>query len=117
MATIAEALGITWSAPVTEEPTYRLTYHAQKQASAKGWSSEDVLLAANKPLHTYPSGRVPGQMRHVRGDLVAIVDPDANRVVTVYKDVEETGLRQDQTDSDALRYAVRQRSGFPKDRR
>lgn len=107
MATIAESLGIAWSAPATDAPDYRLTHHAQKQAAAKGWSSEDVLLAANNPLHTYPSGRVPGQVRHVRGDLVAIVDPAQKRVITVYQDVIETDVRRDQTDSDAHRYAHR----------
>jgi hypothetical protein len=106
MATIAEALGIKW-APITEQPTYRLTYHAQKQAAAKGWTSEDILLAAEQPLHTYPSGRVPGQVRHVRGDLVAVVDPVAHRVITVYRDVAETDVREDQTDADAQRYSRR----------
>jgi hypothetical protein len=107
MTTIAEALGITWTAPVTESPEYRLTYHAQKQAAAKGWTSEDVLLAADKPLHTYPSARVPGQWRHVRGDIVAIVDPADHRVVTVYQDVAETEVRMDQLDDDARAYAAR----------
>lgn len=107
MATIAECLGIAWKASVEEAPAYRLTYHAQQQAAAKGWTSEDVLLAANSPLHTYPSGRVPGQVRHVRGDLVAIVDPVERRVVTVYQDVAETAVRKDQTDADAHRYSQR----------
>jgi hypothetical protein len=107
MATIAETLGITWSASVEEAPEYRLTWHAQQQAAAKGWSSEDVLRAATNPLHTYPSGRVPGQVRHVRGDLVVVIDPVDRRVVTVYQDVAETAVRADQTDADALRYAAR----------
>jgi hypothetical protein len=107
MATIAECLGINWQASVQDQPEYRLTYHAQQQAAAKGWTSEDVLLAANSPLHTYPSGRVPGQVRHVRGDLVAIVDPAERRVVTVYQDVAETAVRKDQTDADARRYSQR----------
>jgi hypothetical protein len=116
MATIAETLGITWSAAVTDAPTYRLTHHAQQQAAAKGWSSADVLLAANEPLHTYPSGRVPGQVRHIRGDLVAVVDPEEKRVVTVYQDVAETVLRRDQKDEAARRYAARQafRDAFKK---
>jgi hypothetical protein len=110
MTTIAEALGITWEQRAHEEnraPKYRLTYHAQKQAAAKGWSCLQVLEAANNPQHTYPSGRVHGQFRHVRGNIVAIVDPAANRVVTVYRDVEETDLRADQTDMDARLYSSR----------
>jgi hypothetical protein len=108
MTTIAEALGIDWGTSVAEAPNYKLTYHAQKQAAAKGWTSKDVLLAANEPLHTYPSARVPGQVRHVRGDLVAVVDPAEHRVVTVYQDVVETAVRRDQTDRDAKRYAAKQ---------
>jgi hypothetical protein len=107
MTTIAEALGISWGNGVTDAPEYRLTYHAQQQAAAKGWSSAQVLEAANRPQHTSPSSRFPGQWRHVRGDIVAVVDPADHRVITVYQDVRETGLRTDQTDLDAQRYASR----------
>jgi hypothetical protein len=104
VTTIAEALGITWNSVSPEVPEYRLTYHAQQQAAAKGWSTAQILEAANNPLHTYPSGRVPGQVRHVRGDIVAVIDPAERRVVTVYADVRETALRADQTDLDARMY-------------
>jgi hypothetical protein len=108
MTTIAEALGICWNAGPKGDPAeYRLTYHAQQQARAKGWSAQEILEAANSPQHTYPSSRHPGQMRHVRGDIVAVVDPAAQRIVTVYKDVEETSLRADQTDQGARLYATR----------
>jgi hypothetical protein len=105
MTTIAEALGIDWK-PADEAPTYQLTHHARKQAAAKGWSTEEILRAANEPLHTYPSGRVYGQMRHVRGDIVAIIDLGRRCVVTVYRDVEETDLRADQVDMDARIYGI-----------
>uniref|UniRef100_A0AAU3I9W4 DUF4258 domain-containing protein n=1 Tax=Streptomyces sp. NBC_01393 TaxID=2903851 RepID=A0AAU3I9W4_9ACTN len=107
MTTIAEALGISWQNLPDEAPEYRLTYHAQQQALAKGWSAQEILEAANNPQHTYPSGRVPGQMRHIRGDIVTVIDPVARRIVTVYRDVAETRLRTDQTDRDARRYAGR----------
>jgi hypothetical protein len=107
MTTIAEALGIAWGNGVTDAPEYRLTYHAQKQAALKGWSSAQVLEAANRPQHTSQSSRFPGQWRHVRGEIVAIVDPTDRRVITVYRDVQETALRSDQTDQDAQRYASR----------
>jgi hypothetical protein len=105
MTTIAEALGINWT---TENPSpYRLTLHAQQQAAAKGWTVEDVLLAAAKPLHTYRSGRVAGQVRHVRNGIVAVIDPATAKVVTVYVDRVETALRVDQRDSDALHWDAR----------
>jgi hypothetical protein len=107
MTTIAEALGISWGNGVTDAPEYRLTYHAQQQATAKGWSSAQVLEAANRPQHTSPSSRFPGQWRHVRGEIVAVVDPADHRVITVYQDVRETSVRADQTDRDAQRYASR----------
>lgn len=108
MATIAEALGITWDQGAASGE-YHLTFHAQRQAVEKGWSTAQILEAANRPLHTYPSGRVPGQMRHVRGDIVAVVDPATRRVVTVYRDVIETDLRADQVDQDAQRYGRKHR--------
>jgi hypothetical protein len=109
MTTIAEALGINWTDAVTDAPEYRLTYHAQQQAAQKGWSSAQVLEAANRPQQTTPSSRFPGQWRHVRGSIVAIVDPADRRVITVYQDVAETALRADQTDRDAKSYAARSR--------
>lgn len=108
MTTIAEALGIAWTGSVTDSPEYRLTYHAQTQAALKGWSSAQVLEAANSPQHTSPSSRFPGQWRHVRGDIVAVVDPSDRRIITVYQDGRETLVRPDQTDRDAQNYAKRQ---------
>ncbi|MDX3260721.1 hypothetical protein PV336_15990 [Streptomyces sp. MI02-2A] len=105
MATIAEALGIDWES--AQAPgTYRLTHHAKQQAAAKGWTEKEVLRAANEPLSTYRSGRVYGQRRHVRGDIVAIVDPDRKTVVTCYLDVEETDLRADQIDGDSRVHGI-----------
>jgi hypothetical protein len=60
MTTIAEALGIDLGQRRhADAPEYRLTYHAQKQAALKGWSSAQVLEAANRPQHTSPSSRFP----------------------------------------------------------
>lgn len=92
------------------EPTgYTLSAHASRQAQAKGWSNDDVLAAANDPHVTYDNGRYPGQKRHIRGDLVAIVHPESRQVKTVYQNVTETELRPDQTDADAQRYGQRRR--------
>lgn len=102
MSTIAESLGIKWGEEDSTPAEYRLSYHAQRQAQQKGWSSKQVLLAANAPLHTYRNGRFEGQFRHVRDGLVAVVNPDTHLVVTVYEDSKETALRPDQTDADAL---------------
>lgn len=86
---------------------YSLHPHAARQATSKGWSHSEVLEAANAPHTTYENRRYPGQMRHIRGDLVAIVDPERKQVVTVYKNITETDLRPDQRDADAQRYGRR----------
>lgn len=94
--------------PEPEAPSgFTLSGHAAQQARAKGWSHSDVLAAANDPHTTYENGRYPGQMRHIRNDLVAVVHPESKTVVTVYQNVTETDLRPDQKDADARRYGAR----------
>jgi hypothetical protein len=63
--------------------------------------------AANLPSVTYPNGRVPGQMRHIKDGMVAVVDPKSQKIITFYENVVETDLRPDQTDKDALTYRER----------
>lgn len=95
--------------PAPQEDTpFRLSSHAVRQANEKGFPHADVLAAANDPNTTYANGRYPGQMRHIRGGIVAVVDPDKRHVVTVYENVKETALRADQTDADSQRYGRRQ---------
>lgn len=84
-----------------------LTHHAKGQAAAKGLSIEAVLEAANDPSVTYANGRFAGQMRHIRGGIVAVVDPAKRVVITVYANVVETDARADQTDADARAYALK----------
>lgn len=104
MASIADLLGVQWN-DANGGGGFRLNTHSAKQATMKGFAHEDVLAAANNPSHTYPNGRYPGQVRHVRNGLVAVVDPKRGEVVTVYKDQEKTALRADQKHPDAIRYA------------
>jgi hypothetical protein len=75
---------------------YTISKHAAQQAEQKGWTLAEIYAAANSPVITYQNGRYPNQMRHIRGDVVAIVDPKAQRIITVYKNVVETPLRPDQ---------------------
>jgi hypothetical protein len=89
---------------------YTLSGHAAQQARAKGWAEDDVIQAANDPHTTYANGRYPDQMRHIRGDVVAVVHPPSQKIVTVYRNVAETDLRADQTDADAQRYGRNRRS-------
>ena len=89
---------------------FTLSGHAAQQARAKGWTEDQVLAAANDPHTTYANGRYPGQMRHIRDDLVAVVHPESRKVVTVYQNVKETDLRADQNDADAKRYAARRQA-------
>lgn len=105
MASIADLLGVQWGD--SGQGQYSLHPHAERQAREKGFARADVLAAANDPHHTYPNGRYPGQMRHVRNGLVAVVDPSRSLVVTTYRDQEKTALRPDQTDADARRYGSR----------
>lgn len=104
MASIAEMLGVDWAGG-SSSGAYRLTGHAAKQAAAKGFSHEDILSAANDPEIVSDNGRYPGQKRHVRGNIVAVVDPIRQHVITAYVNVERTAPRADQTDQDAQRYS------------
>lgn len=104
MPSIADMLGVQWNRG-EGDGEYHLHPHATKQATLKGINPAHVLHAANDPKHTYDNGRYPGQKRHVRDGIVAVVDPARKEVLTVYKDQEETAIRPDQTDKDARRYA------------
>lgn len=86
---------------------YTLSGHAAQQARAKGWTEDQVIHAANNPSIAYDNGRYPGQRRHIHGDVVAVVHPESQKIVTVYQNVKETDLRPDQNDSDAQRYQAR----------
>jgi hypothetical protein len=71
--------------------------HALAQAGAKGFHPFAVMAAAGAPTVAYPSGDAhPGQWRHIRDGIVAVVEPATKRIVTVYVNVEETELRPDQ---------------------
>lgn len=106
MASIADLLGIAWDTPAEDTGTavqatsYTLSWHARQQCASKGISEAAVLAAANSPAHTYPNGRYPGQWRHVLGDVCAVVDPAKAQVITIYANVTETDLREDQRTGD-----------------
>ena len=84
---------------------FRLAHHAEKQSALKGFTKDDGLAAANEPTLTYDNKRRPGQRRHIRGKVCAVVDPGTGLVVTVYENVTATPLRSDQTGKAARRYA------------
>jgi len=86
---------------------YQASAHALVQASQKGFAPAEVLAAADNPQISYDNGRFPGQRRHIRNGLVAVVDPARQIVVTIYEHKVETDVRPDQTDKDALRYKAR----------
>jgi hypothetical protein len=67
-----------------------------KKARSQNIDLVPVLRAANDPSHTYPNLGRPGQFRHVRDGVVAVVDPTVKHVITTYKDQVETPIRQDQ---------------------
>lgn len=74
----------------------RISDHCKAQAAEKGWTLDEVYKAHIDPDICYPSGRFPGQQRHIRDNLVVIVDAARNIAVTVYENVTETALRPDQ---------------------
>jgi hypothetical protein len=90
-----------------ETSGFTLSGHAAQQARAKGFSEDAVIDAANNHSVRYANGRYPGQFRHIKDDIVAVVHPESRKIVTVYENVRETELRPDQTDHDAKRYAAR----------
>lgn len=105
MASIADLLGVQWAGGTPGE--YQLHPHAARQATSKGFDHAAVLDAANSPSHAYPNGKYPGQMRHIKNGIVAVVDPAERKVVTVYEDQRQTALRPDQKDRDARAYGRR----------
>jgi len=86
---------------------YSLQPHAKRQAEEKGFSFLAVLEAANNPSISYESLRFPGQLRRIRGGIVTVCDPATKKIITVYENCKETGLRADQTDHDARSYGAR----------
>lgn len=90
----------------------QFTQHALSKIGTDADLHKAVFLAATEPSTTYASRRNGGGMRHVRGDVVAIVDRGA--VITFYRNVVETPLRPDQTDADALAHAAEVKSNARK---
>jgi hypothetical protein len=86
---------------------FTLTHHASGKVESSGFTVAEILDAANRPTLTYPNRKHPGQVRHIRGDVVTTVDPASQKIITFYRNVVETDLREDQTDADAKRYAAR----------
>lgn len=81
---------------------FTFTRHAKAQANEKGFSLDAVLKAASEPTVTYGNGMAENQVRHIRGDIVAIVDETTNTIVTVYRNVTETDVRPDQIESGSV---------------
>lgn len=77
---------------------YFLSDHAKQQAAAKGWTEFQVLMAARHPTTSY-KGNEAHQARHIRNDLVAVINTGTGCVITCYANVVETPLRPDQLSS------------------
>lgn len=83
-----------------------LTAHAKSTIETKGISIEMVEAVWNCPDVTYPSHRYPGQHKRVGQGLALCCENATGKVVTVFVDRTETPLRADQTDADALAWAI-----------
>jgi hypothetical protein len=70
--------------------SWTLTYHAQEQAEARGYTLEEVLATAAMPEMKLPCNG-EGKMAYVRGDCRIVVNPVDQVVVTVMDMNERTG--------------------------
>lgn len=76
---------------------WKLDRHAERQSAAKGIDPFLLMAAAGAPTVRYAHGaKYPGQWRHIRDGIVAVVEPKSKRVITTYVDREVTPLRADQ---------------------
>lgn len=83
------------------------TYHLRQKIGGDSDLFTRVMNAAHNPQIRYESRRNEGvAFRHIRDGIVAIVS-DKGAVITFYVDQEETPLRPDQTDADAIRHAAK----------
>lgn len=88
----------------------QFTKHAIQNIPAKAASfgltpaqmNAAIIDTVTNPAVRYESRR-GGGFRHIKNDLVVLFDRDT--VITFYKNIEETPLRADQTDADALAHA------------
>lgn len=73
-----------------------ITAHAVKQVQAKGFALRDVVAVAQRPDFAYESRRYPGQEKRIGNGLCVVVDPKAQRIITVFEHLVRTSLRPDQ---------------------
>lgn len=92
---------------------YSFTRHAKTQAVEKGFSLADVLKAASEPSITYGNGMAENQVRHIRDGIVVIVDEVSRSIITVYRNVVETEVRQDQVESGSVNNKSKHRLMWP----
>jgi hypothetical protein len=92
---------------------FTFTQHAYNKINGDVDLARRVRDAAERPSVSYgvSTGRQVGyggqrRERHIRDGLVAVVDSDAQKIITFYVNVDETDLRPDQTDEAALAYAA-----------
>jgi hypothetical protein len=71
-----------------------LSKHLIRQARAKGFDLNQIRLTADQPTIRYASRNHPGQMRHIRGDYVVVVE--GNTAITAYLNIVKTPIRKDQ---------------------
>jgi hypothetical protein len=82
-----------------------ITAHASRKIGSDTALHTRVMLAATQPTVRYESRRNGGGFRHIRAGIVAVVDRGS--LITFYVDQEETPLRPDQIDADALAHAAK----------
>lgn len=92
-----------------------MTYHAENQIKAKGFSLDDIQAAFSSPEKVYPNGKYAGQYRVVGNSICLVGQPvgETFNVITVYEDGVLTPPRPEQLDTpEGRRYAERYNRGL-----
>lgn len=92
---------------VTQE--YTLTAHAVSTIESKGFDPDLIEAVWRDPDVTYPSHNHRGQHKRMGQGVCLCCEDRTGKVITVFVNMTETDLRDDQTDSKALAWSANRR--------
>ncbi len=76
--------------------SYVFTRHVMEVIESKGFNLSDIQDVLVNYETSYESNTHPGQRKYIGRGLCVVVDEERGRVVTVFKHMEITPLREDQ---------------------